>query len=146
MRIYAIIAAVLALAGAALYWKHVTGELTQARAENVTLTATIAQERANRAIEQADRKHNDETVISLQDQLADLFKPHPAPVVYCRARLPSATPESIAATGASSAAVSGSNEGPLSDIGPALDAARLELETNAARQQALIRWEQERTH
>lgn len=149
LKLYATIGAAILIAG--LLWHDHIGwqKLKAAKAEATQLQATLAGERQNRAIEQADRRRADAAVTSLQAKLDDINRraSESAPVVLCkRARVPSATGEGLAASVVGSATDTGRNEGPLRDIGSALGAARREAESNAARYEALIKWESERTH
>lgn len=139
--------AVLVIAGA--YWRY-TYVLNQrdAATELVTdLTGKLAAEKKNRATEQADRRKADASAQSLEDELTRLRKPHPVASVYCR---PASVPGPASQGGSSASpddpAVRGGPEAPLRDIGAAVDAVRIEQQTNAARQRALIEWERSRTH
>lgn len=139
--------AVLAIGGF-LYHDKLGWDLAKKRkAEAAVLTATLETERANRKTEQDDRSKADASTISTQGELATISEPKPAVRVYCRpAIMPSATVES-AATAVTDAATAGEGpEGALRSVGDLLEAVRVEQQSNAARQRALIEWEQNRTH
>lgn len=149
LKFYATIGAALLIAG--LLWHDHIGwqKLKAAKAEATQLQATLAGERQNRAIEQADRRRADAAVTSLQAKLDDINRraSESAPVVLCkRARVPSATGEGLAAGGAGSVAIGSSAESPAISIGDLVRDVWVESRANNARHEALIRWEQERTH
>lgn len=145
-RIYLYAAAALVIGG--LYWRYtyVVNQRDAAEILVTNLTASLKTERANRKIEQDDRRRADESAKSLETELAAIRnapKPHS---VFCRPASVSAASQGGTAPGADDAAAGGSPEEPLRDIGAAVDAVRIEQQTNAARQRALISWEENRTH
>lgn len=146
IRLYAYAAIALALGGLVAHDHWMSRRYKAAHAESAQLTATLIQERANRKIEQDDRRRADESAKSLEAQLVDI-RSAPKPVsVLCRpARMLTAN-ESGTATSASSAATGPGVEEPLQDIGSALSAVYVEHESNDARARALIEWELARTH
>lgn len=146
-RIYLYAAAVLVIGG--LYWRYtyVVHQRDAAEILVTNLTATLAGERKNRAIEQADRRQADEIVKPVEVKLARIAVT-PDPVgVYCRpAKLPAAASQSGSPASVVSAPVDRGPEAPLRDIGSALGAARREAESNNARNEGLIKFEIERKH
>lgn len=146
LRLYLYAAAALAIGF--LVWRehHAVQRNKVLAAENSQLTATIVQERANRKIEQDDRRLADEIVKPVEIAVAHIAT-RPDPVgVFCRTSLPSSTSKGGSPTSTPSAAVDRGPEAPLRDIGSALGAARREAETNNAIHEGLIRFEVERTH
>lgn len=147
VNLWLIIAAIALLGGVFAHDHYETKRANREAAANMKLTADITAEKANRATEHADRRRADETVTSLQEQLDRINRPAQPVSVYCRpAKLPTATREGHAAASTDDPAIGDGAEGPLRDIGIAVDAVRREQQSNAARQRALMKWERERTH
>lgn len=147
IKLYLIAAAVLAIGGL-LFHDHMLAKRNKTLRVNLdTVTATLAGERKNRAIELEDRKHADEAAKSLQTKL-DRIAAIPDPVgVYCRpAKLSTSASQSRAAASITSPSEAGQAEGPLRDIGHLLGEVRREAESNNAGHDELITWEIERTH
>jgi hypothetical protein len=146
IRLYAY-AAIAAAIGLLLWHDHwISRKYKAAHAEASQLTATLTAERANRKIEQDDRRRADASVKSLEAQLASINQPSKPVSVFCRPARVSAASESGTAAEPSSAATGDGAAEPLRDIGAAVEAVRIEQQSNAARQRALIEWELARTH
>jgi hypothetical protein len=144
---FILIGLAVAALGGILWHDHWISKKYQAtKAELVQANATITAEREVRKIEQDDRRRADESAKSLEAELARIGSA-PKPVsVFCRPARVSPAGEGGTAPELASAAAGDGTEGPLRDIGAAVDAVRVEQQTNAARQRALIEWEIARTH
>lgn len=143
-----LIAGGLALLGGLLWHDHHLSRLLKAEhVEKQQALATLEGERANRATEQKDRSRADAITTKLQTEIDSIRRAPTDYSVLCRAtRLPRPAFEGHSPALADGAAIGRSVEEPALDIAAALDAVRVEHQTNAARARALIEWEKARTH
>ncbi len=124
-----------------------TKRLNQYKRDIATLTQTIEHRDLTIATMQADAQLNKETENALYEKLAGITASRRPISVRCEPATAAAVPsEGGAAAGTDAASIDGGHAGPLRDVGAALEDARIELETNNARFEALQAWEAARTH
>lgn len=141
---YAAIALAIAFLVAREHWAVQARKAAQAHAAQ--LETALETERKNRQIEQDDRRRADEATKSLQTQLDSISAVRPVRVLCRTPSLPSAASQSGSSAGTADSSGDQGAGGPVSDYGPAIEAVRIEAQRNNARHEALIQWEQNRSH
>jgi hypothetical protein len=145
--------AVLAALGG-LFWhdRHQTKRANRLAAEKVTLEAIIDNERKLRAIEQADRRHADETAKALAAELADIrAEPRITGVRLCP-RVAATVPAAGGSTSRTDRAAAGRVEGTAAadpepvDVSDALDAYATDCAMVGAIARKWQEWDAARSH
>lgn len=149
VKLYLILGAVLAvvIGGILAHDHYLSRQLKASRAATADALGKLESERKNRKIEADDRKRNDETDKSLQTTLGSIAGPDPTVSVPCfTPKLPRAASQGNAAPVVADPTGDGGTGSALSDLGPAIEAVRVEAQRNNARAIALQAWEVARTH
>lgn len=146
LKLYALIAAAIAVIALAAYAKWTHDRLVHWKGRAEVVEAKLTLERKARATEQADRRKADDAAKSLEAELERIRNVPPAPSVLCRPRRAGVPGEGGATASAADTAIRSGAEEPLQDIGAALADVWREHQSNAARHRGLIEWERQRSH